>query len=1103
MKHLFVYFLCAITCCGTYAQGVKDSSSPMGVKLTTAKAAEARLSGKFGKPGVLTKQQEAAKAVRSDDGKLRVVSKRVGKPMRVATMGVPTVASVADDMARITVNVESDWGDGSGYQLLLDADCQMLDYEYVDEMFDEADYKLPENAAVFENWLMAGQTASVDIPAGQYDYVVFNPTPPDSYYTAGGESMGDAYNFNGGCEYVFTITLGSEGDNVELTASSPVSIGVSGITAPVSAEDLTATEAVTATIINNGQEAISSFNATLTVDGGAPVTETVNHEIAPGATYDYTFTATADLSAPGMHTLTVTVDCEGDALSGDNTVTAKVNHIAPVAAPYTCSFDEEADIDEWNIIDANEDGTTWQIQTSEGYAQVIYNAYLASDDYLVTMNPISLSAGTNKIVVGYNAQGEGYYESFEVLYGKTSDVGEMTVLKAVPDFTMSADGYILPVNFDIDEAGAYYFAIHATSQADQLGLLINDVEISEGSYVGAPDLSVDKVVLPLSSCSLGNAETVSAIISNKGTADVTGFTVECLVNSTVQSSTPMTTAIAVGESVTVEISNNIDLSAEDVYTIGVQITDVTPADGQNEETVTDNNSAEATVTHYTPADVPFTVDFADPAQRGDWASDGSWLYDSEYYPAMYCVGTTPLVSRGINLEVGKRYRITYNYMAGMYYLIFTIYDSYDVIIGKDGAPLSEWDTIESFTDIYTNDMFADNSLTFTVPEDGIYSLGFRQDVPQATFMLSSVSVTEVLPYDVTVTDVKGLPSQLPLSQAEGMTLPVPVKNNGAETISGTISVTFNGNAVGSADFTDLAPDASGTVNVPVTTDGLKVGSVSIAVEAAIDGQEDSNPTDNTVTTSMEITEEVYAYDYMTDDLYNEQNGIGVQGGGSVTAALPFLFNSAATLKGVSVGWGVADGQQIGISIYKWDPTAVDEYGYIMVGDEVYSTTADQGTSIGQIDYMFDEPVALEPGYYLIGVTYAGYCLVVDLVTPGQLYLLDTSLGYTIALDQTGANLGTPAIRAIVGESTSGISAIEAGTKGLSLIYDKGTKTLTASAASDSAVSISVYSASGAMVGIASSGNGSCVFDASSLGSGVYIAKMTSADGTKTSKFVVK
>ena len=140
MKHLFVYFLCAITCCGTYAQGVKDSSSPMGVKLTTAKAAEARLSGKFGKPGVLTKQQEAAKAVRSDDGKLRVVSKRVGKPMRVATMGVPTVASVADDMARITVNVESDWGDGSGYQLLLDADCQMLDYEYVDEMFDEADY---------------------------------------------------------------------------------------------------------------------------------------------------------------------------------------------------------------------------------------------------------------------------------------------------------------------------------------------------------------------------------------------------------------------------------------------------------------------------------------------------------------------------------------------------------------------------------------------------------------------------------------------------------------------------------------------------------------------------------------------------------------------------------------------------------------------------------------------------------------------------------------------------------------------------------------------------------------------------------------------------
>ena len=70
MKHLFVYILCAIMCCGAYAQSNVPASPPAGVKLKTAKVAEARQSGKFGKPGVLQKREKAAKALRSDDGKL-------------------------------------------------------------------------------------------------------------------------------------------------------------------------------------------------------------------------------------------------------------------------------------------------------------------------------------------------------------------------------------------------------------------------------------------------------------------------------------------------------------------------------------------------------------------------------------------------------------------------------------------------------------------------------------------------------------------------------------------------------------------------------------------------------------------------------------------------------------------------------------------------------------------------------------------------------------------------------------------------------------------------------------------------------------------------
>ena len=307
----------------------------MGVKFMTAKTAEAIQSGKFGKQGVLNKHYKGVKAVRNDDGKLRPSLQRIGKPTPATARKAQAAAPVADDMTRITVIVDIDWGDGSGYQLLFDADCQLSDCNTVKEEFEASEYVLPENAIMMENWLTVGQSATIDIPAGKYDYIVYNPMPSENvYYIARGESKGYSYDFKGGVEYLFTISPGEIGDNVQITADSPVNIGVSGITSPVSAEGLTAAEAVTATIFNSGNEAVTSFDATLTVDGGTPVTETVNHELQPGATYDYTFASTADLSATRRHTLTVSISHEDDALAGDNTATVTVDNYAPVKAPY-------------------------------------------------------------------------------------------------------------------------------------------------------------------------------------------------------------------------------------------------------------------------------------------------------------------------------------------------------------------------------------------------------------------------------------------------------------------------------------------------------------------------------------------------------------------------------------------------------------------------------------------------------------------------------------------------------------------------------------------------------------------------------------------------
>ncbi len=84
------------------------------------------------------------------------------------------------------------------------------------------------------------------------------------------------------------------------------------ITSPVTGE-LTATETVTMTIKNQGNNTQPDFNVGFQVDGGAWVVENVGAlDLASEESVDYTFTATADLSVTGFHTLNAKTMLVGD-----------------------------------------------------------------------------------------------------------------------------------------------------------------------------------------------------------------------------------------------------------------------------------------------------------------------------------------------------------------------------------------------------------------------------------------------------------------------------------------------------------------------------------------------------------------------------------------------------------------------------------------------------------------------------------------------------------------------------------------------------------------------------------------------------------------------
>ena len=134
--------------------------------------------------------------------------------------------------AVVVLNVPTDiWGDGSGYQMLLDADATMYTQleaaMYFDEIgsFDGFEYTIPENADYGINPanIVVSNSVAIEIPAGTYDYAIINPDKVSTIWFAGNsgnaESKGDDMMYEAGKMYTYTLSSSGTGDMINLTIS--------------------------------------------------------------------------------------------------------------------------------------------------------------------------------------------------------------------------------------------------------------------------------------------------------------------------------------------------------------------------------------------------------------------------------------------------------------------------------------------------------------------------------------------------------------------------------------------------------------------------------------------------------------------------------------------------------------------------------------------------------------------------------------------------------------------------------------------------------------------------------------------------------------------
>ncbi len=210
--------------------------------------------------------QSVKKQISREQSKALALKQQRAKPSDLAPFrDVP----IPSGMARIILEAHDVWGDGSGYQLLMDADHtaygneippntplgQTLteDCNIPADLYVPFEFKVPADAdpsCTPEHQVVDGMS-SVDIPAGAYDYVVVNPTPGLCIVIPGvfgqeDATYGNDFTFEAGKTYHFqalyydgpswqtsgdyvTLTITGEGTDLsEVTTVKPYTMAIVG-----------------------------------------------------------------------------------------------------------------------------------------------------------------------------------------------------------------------------------------------------------------------------------------------------------------------------------------------------------------------------------------------------------------------------------------------------------------------------------------------------------------------------------------------------------------------------------------------------------------------------------------------------------------------------------------------------------------------------------------------------------------------------------------------------------------------------------------------------------------------------------------------------------
>ena len=290
------------------------------------------------------------------------------------------------------------------------------------------------------------------------------------------------FSFSGSNDFFWMID--------DLNVYFPETDAAIGIVSPITSCDLlSSVETVNISVFNNGDESITHFPVSYQLDSGTVYIEMYSDTILPGGNAEFTFSALADISLPGLHILTAYVSLSGDTTAVNDTVRTRIfngPHIVDATQSYENGFENADEISGLGIEDANNDGIVWNLTTQAAHSGDFSASYIGArgDDWLYTtcldlqptiqylLTYFYLNVDTNSI------------SSLEVHFGEHQLSGDMTNFLNVIPYMNNAVYLQDSIYFSVTNAGTYYIGFHAINIDSTAHVQLDDINISASGLVG-------------------------------------------------------------------------------------------------------------------------------------------------------------------------------------------------------------------------------------------------------------------------------------------------------------------------------------------------------------------------------------------------------------------------------------------------------------------------------------------------------------------------------------------------------------------------------------------------------------------------------------------